>query len=180
MQTAVVVVLTATCVILTIALLGALRGIAELRLRLVRAGSGADGQLHLSAGRVLPDLLTAALPDEGYTLVAFLSDECETCWQVAAHLRELDVPVVVALEKDTGDLRNRLDGHATFLPAEVAHSSTAELNITFTPVAVVVREGTVAGVAYGESVEDLSNLTQFWTLTTESVPSRSPHPEVSA
>ena len=159
-------VLTATCCALTVALLGALRGVAELRLRLVRAGSVSGDGFRLDSGRVLPELLEAALPAEP-TLVGFVSDDCHACRRLMDELDRLALPpdrVVLAVTgKDTGELRRRAT--ASFLPDETAHAAAHELGLDFTPVVIIAANGAVAAVAYGESLHSREELQRLWEQT---------------
>lgn len=178
MTTVITAALSLTCAVLTVALLGALRGIAELRLRLVRAGSGADGSFRLASGRVAPDLLNDALTPRiiGDALVAFLADDCEGCWEVAENLKQLGVApsnLAIALDVDRGELRQELAPHGWFLPAEVAKSAALELGIDFTPVLIIVRDDAIVGVAYGTSVTSLDELRRFWVSNQHQWPSES-------
>jgi hypothetical protein len=176
--TVIIVILTAGCCVLTVALLGALRGIAELRLRLVRAGSGADKGLRLDSGRVLPEILVAALPDpRAATLVGFVSDDCAACLTLLDNLDRLDLPpdrVALAVTgKDTGELRGRFEGRAVILPSEVSHACADELGLEVTPVVVIAAAGAVAAVGYGDSLLSLDELRRLWETT-----AHIPHPEV--
>jgi hypothetical protein len=176
--TIIIVILTISCCALTVALLGALRGIAELRLRLVRAGSGADKALRLDSGRVLPEILVAALPDpHAATFVGFVSDDCAACLALLEQLDRLELPpdrVVLAVTgKDTGEVRRRFEGRAAILPSEVAHAGADELGLEVTPVVVIAAAGAVAAVGYGDSLLSLTELRRLWETTVQIS-----HPEV--
>jgi len=164
--TVLVVVQTLVCVVLTVALLGALRGIAELRLRLLRIGGGMDQQFRIDAGHDVPAVVAAALPDpRSTTLIAMLSDDCPACHTVADVLLELfDDPrdVVVGLSRELGALRSRLDGHVTFMTPEATAEAMAAWHLSSTPVVVVQRGGVVVGSAYGPSVQSVDELRDLW------------------
>lgn len=159
-------VLTATCCALTVALLGALRGVAELRLRLVRAGSVSGDGFRLDSGRVLPDLLSAAVPAEP-TMVGFVSDDCPACLHLLDELDHLGLPagrlVLAVTGKDTGELRRR--AAVPVLPAEAAYAAAHDLGLDFTPIVIIAADGAVAAVAYGESLRSGDELRRLWDQT---------------
>lgn len=168
--TVIIVILTITCCALTVALLGALRGIAELRLRLVRAGSGADKGFRLDSGLVLPEILVAALPDpRAVTLVGFVSDDCAACLALLDQLERLDLaPDRMALAvtgRDTGELRRRFEDRAAILAPEVSRACAEELGLDITPVVVIAAGGVVAAVAHGDSLQSVSELRRLWETT---------------
>jgi hypothetical protein len=98
MLTVLLVLLTVSCALLTVAFLGALRTLAAVRLQLHGYGGAGTAAMRIDFGRKLPDALVAAFPrSDGDGLVAFLSGDCETCWGLADELGAVGkCPVVPA------------------------------------------------------------------------------------
>ena len=92
---AILLVLTAATALLTVAFLGTLRGLAEMRLRL--AGHDFTGlePMRTDPGRPLPEDLKAAFPAWAAAPggILFLADDCPTCLRLAGELGEI-VPIV--------------------------------------------------------------------------------------
>jgi hypothetical protein len=148
--------LTVTCVMLTIVLLANLRGIAELRLTI--AGFTTDPVprvARLDAGRALPDALISALYDpHEETLIVFLSTGCETCWRVARDLHNVvEVPVKVCVIGENGDqLAATIREPVVCIDQAIAAGAAGELQVDVTPLAILQRDGYILGTAYGSSV----------------------------
>jgi hypothetical protein len=165
------VALTITCVALTIAFLGTLRGIAEVRLRL--AGAGAEGnQFRLDAGTGLPEGLLAVLPDpRRLSLLLFLSEDCPACWKLLDDLRAAPIEgaqVAICINSDDPKrIRARLGPRVTNVDGPLAAQIFKQFNINTTPVAVVHRDGYVVGSAYGASAESIDTLRRLWLASTQ-------------
>jgi hypothetical protein len=165
------VALTLTCVALTIAFLGTLRGIAEVRLRL--AGAGADeSQFRLDAGTGLPEGLLAVLPDpRRLSLLLLLSDDCPACWKLLDDLRAAPIDgaqlATCINSDDSRKIRARLGPRATIVDGLLAGQIFKQFKINATPVAVVHRDGYVVGSAYGSSAESVDALRRLWLASTQ-------------
>lgn len=159
------IVLTLSTVMLTIAFLGALRGVAELRLRL--QGHGRDlltARMRVEEGRPLPPVLAPYVPAVGNFVVAFLSSQCEACWRLSGDLRSFtEAPVFAALlGADVTSLRERLDGSATEVPASAGTDAAREMNIEVTPVVVFFRDRFVVGSSWGDAAGSEKDIREVW------------------
>jgi hypothetical protein len=152
--------MTAMCVLLTVAFLGALRGVAELRLHLRGYAPAGLESLRLAAGNELPEQLVGALPRPGDdALIVFLSSGCQSCWELAVQLEEVGVDQVLAcmLAEDQG-LRDRLPTSATVAELGVARSAADALGVRSTPLVVLQRDGYILGTAAGVSAQSAKDL----------------------
>lgn len=161
-----IVALTLACVALTFGFLGTLRGIAEVRLRLV--GAGTEGtQFRLDAGTGLPEVLLAALPDpRRLGMLLFLSEDCAACWKLLDDLSTVPIegaPVTICINSIDTKMRAKLAPTVTLVDGDVAAQAFKQFKIDSTPVAVVHRDGYVVGSAYGSSAESIETLQRLWS-----------------
>ena len=96
----VAVALVVLCVVLTVAFVASLRGIAELRIRL--AGDDASGVPMLIIGRPLPESLLSQVSDTE-SVVVFLSATCGSCLHLASELDQVEAPFVACVLGDPQD-----------------------------------------------------------------------------
>jgi hypothetical protein len=157
------VVVVAACVVLTIAFLGCLRGIAELRLRLT--GRGVDPASQLIIGRKLPELLVRLIPEPAAdALVVFMSSSCGTCLGLAAELDKLAGRQVVAcvLGDDSAALVGMLPPYVTVIQGGQAEAVDKELPMAMWPSAILQRDGFMMAVAMGGDANSAAALEQLW------------------
>lgn len=169
------VVLTVSCIALTVAFLGTLRTAAELRLRIAGAGDE-SGAFRLDAGTSLSEKLLSSLPDlHAVGLLLFLSEDCSTCWQLVEqfHLLGLgDAPLAVCIiGRDKGDMRRRFPPKVLIIEPSIARDAARHFNIDTTPIAVVHRDGYVVGSARGGGIDRIQRL---WSAATGTVDSLVP------
>ena len=167
MVTVLLVLLTAACVLLTIAFLGALRTLTALRLRLHGYGGAGTAAMRIDYGRRLPDSLIEAFPGPaGDGLVAFLSTDCETCWNLAGELGSIRkcpvVACVVGAEEGEGALRDRFGSDVIVAPRTLARGAAEEMRIDATPVVVLHRDGYIVASAIGTGVQDGADIERLW------------------
>jgi hypothetical protein len=152
---------TVMCGVLTVAFLGTLRTLTQLRLRLAGYGEGAlPTSALLGAGVALPAELVDAIPDPGDdAIVAFLSGTCESCWSLADELGRVDVDQVLACVVDEADeLAERLPARVTIVEPSAAARAAESLGIDVTPVVIHQRDGYVVGASYGSSAHTVSDV----------------------
>jgi hypothetical protein len=157
------VVVVAACVVLTIAFLACLRGIAELRLRLT--GRGVDPTTQLIIGRNLPDLLVRLIPDPtADALVVFMSSSCGTCLGLASELDKLAGRQVVAcvLGDDGAELVSMLPPDVTVIQGGQAEAVDKELPMAMWPSAILQRDGFIVAVAMGSDANSAAALEELW------------------
>lgn len=157
------VVTVAGCVVLTVAFLACLRGIAELRLRLT--GRGIDPATQLIIGRRLPDSLVRHIPDPARdALLVFLSSTCGTCLGLAAELRGfVDRQVVACVLGDaSAELVAMLPAGITVVDGERARAVDEELPMAVWPTAILQRDGFMIAVAQGADASGASGLEVLW------------------
>lgn len=160
-------VLTAVCVLLTVVFLGTLRGIVELRLQMSgRVGTSAASP-ELVAGRQLPVALLRVLPDpQQPALIAFVSDGCGACEQMAALLPAIPVTTIACvLGKDTGDIRQHLGSEVIVSDPADTQAAARALKLTTTPVVLLQHAGRVVGSAFGVSTQTVDELQRWWDHT---------------
>lgn len=165
MLTVLLVLLTVSCALLTVAFLGALRTLAAVRLQLHGYGGAGTAAMRIDFGRKLPDALVAAFPrSDGDGLVAFLSGDCETCWGLADELGAVGkCPVVACLVGgDEKGLGERLGPGVIVAPRELARDVAEELRIDATPVVVLHRDGYIVASAIGTGVRDREDIDRLW------------------
>lgn len=162
MITLVLVMLTATCGLLTVVLLGTLRGITELRLRL--SGRTDASHTFVDAGTALPASLLQALPDpEAATLIAFVSDGCDACKELVTLLPTIPVTTVAGiLGTDGGDIRSHLPDDTVIMDPAVTADVAEELGINGSPLIILQQSGRVIGSAYGVSTRTAEELQLWW------------------
>lgn len=163
------VALTLTCAALTVGFLGTLRGIAEVRLRVLGAGRS-DAQFRLDAGTALPEQLIAVLPDpRALGLLAFLSEGCAACWELIENLPKLalngtQIIYCVAKHAD-GKMRSRLGSDAIVVQQSVAEQVFKHFRIDSTPVVVLHRDGQVLGTAHGSAAQSIEGIYRLWSAS---------------
>lgn len=162
----VTVALVAMCVVLTVAFLASLRGIAELRLRLAGQG-GLDPATRLVIGRRLPDSLIAVIPDPARdTIVAFLSGTCGSCLGVASELSRTQADQVVAFVAgtDTDDIIAALPPGVAVVHGPPTERILADLPIDTWPTAILQRDGYIVAVGQGRGADQAADLDSLWRL----------------
>jgi len=171
MITIVLVVLTAVCALLTVAFMGALRGIVEMRLQITGRGETSPASMALMAGRELPGPLLRTLPDPMKpALIAFVSEGCDACEQMVALLPMVPVTTIACvLGKDTGEIRKLLDSRVIVADADFGDSAARALKLTATPVIILQYAGRVVGSASGVSTQTADELQRWWTQAQESI-----------
>ncbi|MEV6862871.1 hypothetical protein AB0M44_17955 [Streptosporangium subroseum] len=151
------------CVVLTVAFLACLRGIAELRLRLT--GRGVDPASQLITGRKLPDLLVRLIPDAAQdTLVVFMSSTCGTCLGLAAELDKLAGRQVVAcvLGDSNTELVAMLPSFVTVVEGEQSEAVDREMPMAIWPSAILQRDGFMVAVGQGSGADSAAALEVLW------------------
>ncbi|KAB8194702.1 hypothetical protein FH608_016105 [Nonomuraea phyllanthi] len=157
------VLVVAACVVLTIAFLACLRGIAELRLRLT--GRGVDPSTQLIIGRSLPELLVRLIPDPAAdALVVFMSSTCGTCHGLASEMDKLAGRQVVAcvLGDDSAELVSMLPPDVTVIQGGQAAAVDKELPMAMWPSAILQRDGFMVAVAMGGDANSAAALEKLW------------------
>ncbi|HUR06329.1 MAG TPA: hypothetical protein VM347_27530 [Nonomuraea sp.] len=163
MERVLAVVLVAACVVLTVAFLACLRGIAELRLRLT--GRGVDPSAQLIIGRKLPDSLVSLIPDATQdALLLFMSSTCGTCHGLAADLDKFaDRQTVAIIAGDsTAELLAMLPPHVNAFDGEQAKAVDADLPMAMWPTVVLQRDGFMVAVATGSDADSAADLEVLW------------------
>lgn len=163
MERVLAVVLVVACVILTVAFLACLRGIAELRLRLT--GRGVDPSAQLIIGRRLPDSLVRLIPDATQeALLLFMSSTCGTCHGLAADLnRFADRQTVAIIAGDSAaELLAMLPPHVNAFDGEQAKAVDADLPVAMWPTVVLQRDGFLIAFATGSNADSAADLEVLW------------------
>ena len=159
---------TTACVLLTVSLLGSLRTLAGLQLRIQGRGDEPTSAMRLDYGRSLPDRLLEVLPGKnGYGAVAFLAPDCEQCWSLASELRHFnECPLVACVigadEGDAQGLATRLGRTATVASMADTKEIVAEMRILATPVVVFHRDGFIVGSATGNGARSIADIQKLW------------------
>jgi hypothetical protein len=163
MERVLAVVLVAACVVLTVAFLACLRGIAELRLRLT--GRGVDPSRQLIIGRKLPDSLTGLIPDTTQdALLLFMSSSCGTCHGLAADLdgfASRQTMAIIAGDSPV-ELLAMLPPHVKAVAGEKAAAIDADLPMAMWPTAILQRDGFIVAVAMGSEADSAADLEVVW------------------
>ena len=169
MTTALTILLVLVCVGVTFALLGALRGIADIRIQLAGGGTDAESLANdkLMPGKPIPSMLRSQLPwgDED-ALVVFVSSHCETCstfLDLVPHLAIPNLAIGVASEASRNGDGLEIVGTAFVLTRDVVDGAVEALEISGVPLALHVRQGVIVGAAHGQGLTDLTEIHQFWT-----------------
>lgn len=165
----VAVALVAICVVLTVAFLAALRGIAELRLRLAQDG-GAAGPPKLVIGRRLPDSVVEALAGPAglgpQSLVVLLSTTCGSCLRLASELGRVQAPLVACVVGEPGPtadhVRAAVPAGVPVIAGDLARQIRTDLNIHTFPTAVVQRDGYIVATGQGSGADAAANLDHLW------------------
>lgn len=167
---AVLLALTAATVLLTVAFLGTLRGIAEMRLRL--AGHDFTGlePMRTDPGRPLPEELKAAFPawTKAPGGILFLADDCATCLRVAGELGSFTHADRLLLCRVTGDgteIRKRLPAAVTDIPEPLAAGLVDAWNVTMTPVVVLQQDGYIVARGLASGADTLEAIESLWDVT---------------
>ena len=167
---AVLLALTAATVLLTVAFLGTLRGIAEMRLRL--AGHDFTGlePMRTDPGRPLPEELKAAFPAWAAAPggILFLADDCPTCLRLAGELGSfphLDRLLFCPVAGDGTEIRVRLPTAVTEIPEPVAAGLLGALNVWITPVLVLQQDGYIVARGLASGAETLEAIEHLWNVT---------------
>jgi hypothetical protein len=172
MMLLVLVALTAAVVLLTIAFLGTLRGLAEMRLRLAGHDfTGTDAEaMRTDPGRPLPAKLEAAFP--AWTAapggILFLADDCATCLRLAGELDSLpfaDRLLVCHVGGDGAVTSKRLPETVTQIPEPIAEGLVSFLNIRLTPLLVLQQDGYIVGRGFAEGADTPQAIEHLWTVT---------------
>jgi hypothetical protein len=166
----ILVALTGAVVLLTVAFLGTLRGLAEMRLRL--AGHDFTGlePMRVDPGRPLPDELKAAFPawTAGPGGILFLADDCPTCLRLASELGSFlhaDRLLVCHVAGPGTAIRERLPAAVTEIPEPVAAGVLSGLNVTMTPVVVLQQDGYIVARGVADGAETLEAIAHLWSVT---------------
>jgi hypothetical protein len=161
----VAVALVAMCVVLTVAFLASLRGIAELRLRLAGVG-GRPGTPRLVIGRPLPESVIEALGTlHGDSLLVLLSTTCGSCRRLAAELGRTTAPVVVCIVGDPGttdEVQAAVPRNVPVISGAPARQIRTDLNVQTFPIAVVQRDGLIVAIGQGSGAESADALDHLW------------------
>ncbi|TMR93148.1 hypothetical protein [Nonomuraea basaltis] len=163
MERVLAVVLVVACVVLTVAFLACLRGIAELRLRLT--GRGVDPSTQLIIGRKLPDSLVRLIPDTTQdALLLFMSSTCGTCHGLAADLDRFAGRQTVAIiaGDSTTELLAMLPPHVKAFDSEQAKAVDADLPMAMWPTVVLQRDGFLVAFATGSNADSAADLEVLW------------------
>lgn len=153
------VVLALACFALTVATLGALRGVAELRLRLEQ-GVSLFEQDWIMAGKWLPASITEriARPD-GESVILLLSEGCSSC-RKAARLVMATTPLrVSAIIAGNSDLS--LGSDVEVISGSEGIAVLEELEVMDVPVAIHQRDGTILGSARGPGLMDSDEIDRW-------------------
>jgi hypothetical protein len=169
MESLILTLLTIVCVVLSVAFVGALRSIAELRMRLLGYGERpGQGTMRIDAGRPIPRALAENLPEgTGAGIVAFLSETCSTCWELAGELHLFEGGHVSAVLPGSvsSSMRERLGPDIQLMEPEVGLEISEDMQINMTPVVVLHENGLVIGSAVGQGAESIADLTNLWKIT---------------
>jgi hypothetical protein len=162
LETALLIVTAVAVATLTVAVLGLLRRVTDLRLLLSGHGDVARSSLRLVAGRQVPPLPDDPL--EGDVLLVFASAGCDTC---AALLGELDRVAggrvaVVPTEGTAASLLPMVAGGVQVLDDAAARLVVDDLDIDATPYVVALRDRFILGHTHGESATSATQLQAFW------------------
>ncbi|MFI7705264.1 hypothetical protein [Nonomuraea sp. NPDC049480] len=163
MERVLAVVLVVACVILTVAFLACLRGIAELRLRLT--GRGVDPSTQLIIGRRLPDSLVRLIPDATQeALLLFMSSTCGTCHGLAADLNRFAGRQTVAIiaGDSSAELFAMLPPHVNAFDGEQAKAVDADLPVAMWPTVLLQRDGFLIAFATGSNADSAADLEVLW------------------
>jgi len=157
----VAVALVVLCVVLTIAFVASLRGIAELRIRL--AGADASGVPRLIIGRPLPESLLSHV-SETESVVVFLSATCGSCLQLASELDQAEVPLVACVLGDARDTEQVIEAIPAGVPVIAGDTARigVDMKITTFPTAVVQRDGFIVVVGQGSGADTAADLDELW------------------
>ncbi|MEV0592800.1 hypothetical protein [Nonomuraea cavernae] len=161
------VAVVVACVVLTVAFLACLRGIAELRLRLT--GRGVDPSSQLIIGRKLPERLVGLIPDPRLdTLIVFMSSTCGTCLGLAAELGKVSDRQVVAcvVGDSSAELVAMLPPDVTVVRGAEAAAVDEELPMAIWPSAILQRDGFMVAVAQGGDANSAAALEVLWEQRT--------------
>ncbi len=166
------VVLTAACALITVALMGTLRRLAEIRLRLtgVTDGSPTADVLQIPRNTSFPEEVTSELPFADLGVIALLSDDCPDCRAVATSLQELRPQMAVhvaLLGDDRGEIRRLLPSAASFLSRRAVEKLRGRYGINRTPVLIFHQGGTVVTSGHSKgiaSIEQIGDLLQLATV----------------
>jgi hypothetical protein len=167
---AILLALTAATGLPTVAFLGTLRGLAEMRLRL--AGHDFTGlePMRTDPGRPLPEELKAAFP--AWTAapggILFLADDCPTCLRLAGELGSfphVDRLLFCPVTGDGREIRERLPAAVTEVPEPVAVGLVDALNVWVTPVLVLQQDGYIVARGLASGAESLEAIENLWTVT---------------
>jgi hypothetical protein len=158
----VAIALVVMCVVLTVAFLASLRGIAELRLR-VAADSGLTGPPHLVIGRRLPDRLLELLGEHGTeSIVAFLSGTCGSCLQLASELDRTAAPVVAVVVGGSDEVVAAVPEGVPVITGDVAEQLRIDMTVQTFPTAVVQRDGYIVVIGQGSGADAAADLDDLW------------------
>ncbi|MFF5182090.1 hypothetical protein ACFY2Q_29120 [Micromonospora sp. NPDC000316] len=165
----VAIALVAMCVVLTVAFLAALRGVAELRLRLAQ-DDGAAGPPKLVIGRRLPDSVVEALAGLGElgprSLVVLLSTTCGSCLRLAGELGRVQAPLVACVIGEPGptadDVRASVPAGVPVIAGDVARQIRTDLNLHTFPTAIAQRDGYIVATGQGSGADTAANLDHLW------------------
>jgi hypothetical protein len=165
----VAVALVAMCVVLTVAFLAALRGVAELRLRLAQDG-GAAGLPKLVIGRRLPDSAVEALAGLAglgpQSLVVLLSTTCGSCLRLAGELGRVSAPVVACIVGEPGpaaeDVRAAVPAGVPVIADDPARQIRSDLNVHTFPTAILQRDGYIVATGQGSGADAATDLEHLW------------------
>ena len=159
LETALLVVTGVAVIGLTVAVLGLLRRVTDLRLLLSGHSEAPRSQLRMVAGRELP-----AGAVDGDALLVFATAGCDSC---TALLGELDhvrggTVVVVPADGDAAELRPLVAEGVPLLDDGEARRLVDDLGIDTTPFVLAQRDGIILGHAYGESAASALHLEELW------------------
>jgi hypothetical protein len=169
METVAFTLLVAVTVLLTVALLGALRGVAAIRLEIQGAGQPAGGRTfandYVAAGRSLLPQLASQLPwldEDG--LIVFLSATCPLCWQTAQQFDEWRIANVAVGVVGTGgeELTEAVPARFTLIPRAVAEELATLYQFEALPFGLHQRDGVVVGTIHSDALVSLEEIERFW------------------
>jgi hypothetical protein len=168
MMLLILVAMTAVVVVLTLSFLGTLRGIAELRLRILGHDFTGREPMRVDPGRGLPIELTTAFPvwTKSQGAILFLADDCSACLKLADDLRSLrhaEQFLVCPTSKSRERLEALVPASMTMLSEELAAHVTSNLNVTMTPVAVIQQDGYIVGRGFGPGAETIEAIEHLWS-----------------